>query len=65
MSEKKKSKTVANLRRVLFNLKMTADRVSRKYGVIDDNGTPSDYQEWVDLRRAIQEAGYLEKESKN
>ena len=59
MNEKKKSKTVEDLRKVLINLKMSADRVSRKYGVIDDNGTWSDWTEWVDLRRAIQEAEYL------
>ena len=59
MSEKKKSKTVEDLRKVLINLKMASDRVSRKHGVIDDNGTWSDWNEWVDLRRAIQEAEYL------
>ncbi len=59
MNTKKKSKTIEDFRNALWRLTVDAERVSGKYGVIDDAGTPSDWQEWIDLRRAIQNANYL------
>lgn len=35
-----------------FDLLCAADRVSRKYGH-DEQGEPSDWQEWKDLRDAL------------
>lgn len=49
MNTKKKSKTVEDLKICLTNLMLDAKRVSDKYG-------HNDWQEWVDLRRSIQQS---------
>jgi hypothetical protein len=46
---------VEDLRDLLWHLTYAAERVSDKYGVHEDD-TPSDWQEWVDLRVAIADA---------
>ena len=51
----KKSKTVEDLKNFLMDLMLTAKRVSDKYGH-NENDIPSDWTEWVDLRRSIQQS---------
>ena len=51
----KLEKENALLRDLLWHLTYNAERVSDKYGV-DEEENPSDWQEWVDLRRSIQDA---------
>ena len=45
----------AVLKDLLYHLSFDADRVSHKYGH-DDNDVPSDWKEWVNLRKSIREA---------
>jgi len=55
---KKKSKLEkenAIMRDLLYHLSFDAERVSDKYGV-DDDDKPSDWKEWVNLRKSIQNA---------
>jgi len=53
--ETKEAKEKRILRSKLIELVDAAERVSRKYGT-DEKGTPSDWEEWVELRRAIQQS---------
>jgi len=55
MKKSKHEKDNLLLRDLLYKLSHAAERVSREYGT-HDNGTPSDYTEWHDLRVSIQNA---------
>jgi hypothetical protein len=48
----KLEKENVELRKLLYHLSFSAERVLKKYGVNDD-GTPKDWEEWVDLKVAI------------
>lgn len=53
----KKTKHAKALK-TLYDIVVAAERVSNKYGC-NEAGEPSDWNEWVDLRRAIMEARYV------
>ena len=55
MKTQRPEKRIADLVSALRNLVTDATRVSNKYGHLED-GTPSDWNEWIDLRRRLTEA---------
>lgn len=55
MKDKKITKQNTLLRSLLFDIVMAAEKVSNKYGR-DDQDKLSDWTEWVELRRTIQQA---------
>ena len=55
MKPKKQEKVSRARQEALQELVLAAERVSDKFGCHED-GEPSDWSEWVELRRAIQNA---------
>lgn len=55
MKTHRPEKRIALLVEALEDLVYASDRCSYKYGCHDD-GTPSDWSEWVELRRCLRQA---------
>jgi hypothetical protein len=55
MKTTRKKDKLKLIQKVLWRLVSDAERISNKYGH-DDDGKPSDYSEWVDLRNTIAKA---------
>lgn len=55
MNKATKNKTTKDLLEVLERLAFDANRVSSKFGT-DEENIPSDWQEWINLRRSLMQA---------
>lgn len=54
----KKEKSIKEILDTLDNLRIAAAQVSYKFGT-DDNNIPSDWTEWVELRRELLLSTYI------